>query len=83
MDHVKLTFTPEAIREIAARANKEKTGARGLRTIVEKTLERAMFDIPSDANIRECIIKPENIGGKLYPEIKKKAERKKPVKRRA
>ena len=85
MDRVKLTFTPEAIHEIAVRANKEKTGARGLRTIVEKTLERPMFDIPSDSDIRECIIKPENIGGKLYPEMKRRTEttRKRTEKKRA
>lgn len=71
MDNVKLSFTEEAIHEIARIAAKEKTGARGLRTIVEKTLEKPMFDIPSDRSIRECVIKPEHISGKTYPIIKK------------
>jgi len=75
MDNVKLTVTKEAVEEIARRAIKEKTGARGLRRIVEKTLEKAMFDIPSDRSIVECIVRPEHIGGKVYPDVKRRARR--------
>ena len=76
MDNVELVVTEEAVREIARRAIKEKTGARGLRSIVEKTLARTMFDIPSDKNIRKCIVRPEHIGGEKNPELLRVAAKK-------
>ena len=39
---------------------------------MEKTLERPMFDIPSDKNILECIVRAEHVGGKTYPEMRRK-----------
>jgi ATP-dependent Clp protease ATP-binding subunit ClpX len=68
-DNCRLTFTEDAIREIAKKSLEEKTGARGLKTIVEKTLEKPMFDVPSNKKISELIIKKENIGGEIYPDI--------------
>ena len=72
LDGVELDFTEEAIHEIAKLAIKEDTGARGLRTIVEKTLAKPMFEIPSDKSIYRCEIHSEHIGGKKEPIVKKK-----------
>lgn len=64
MDGVRLTVTDEALREIAHEAVERKTGARGLRSIVEKTMIDAMYQIPSDESIVECVITPEAVQGK-------------------
>ena len=48
MDQVELTFTDDALRAIAKRALERKTGARGLRGIMEELLQNLMFSIPSD-----------------------------------
>ena len=56
MEDVKLTFTPEALDAIAEKAMQRKTGARGLRSIVEETLLDVMFDLPSKTDIVEVII---------------------------
>lgn len=54
-DNVKLEFAPEAIQEIAARAAKKGTGARGLRSVVESLLTDVMFDLPDHAGETVCI----------------------------
>ena len=51
MEGVDLEFTPEALQAIAHKAITRKTGARGLRSIVEGVLLDAMFDIPTEGNI--------------------------------
>ena len=56
MDEVKLTFTDEAIDSIASQAFEKKTGARGLRTIMEKAMMDVMYKIPSDDDISECVM---------------------------
>jgi ATP-dependent Clp protease ATP-binding subunit ClpX len=56
MDNVKLKFTEEALIAIAKEAIKRKTGARGLRAIMEDTLKEIRFDLPSKSNVKECII---------------------------
>lgn len=56
LDGVKLTFEDEAIREIAEKAYKQETGARGLRTILEDLLLDVMFDIPSKKDIKELVV---------------------------
>ena len=55
-DDVKLTFEDEAIEAIADLAVARKTGARGLRSIMEKVMMDVMFTIPSDKSIKECVI---------------------------
>lgn len=55
-DGVDLVFTPEALEEMAKDAIKNKTGARGLRGILEKRLKDVMFSIPSNPDIEKCII---------------------------
>lgn len=56
LDGVKLTFEDEAVKEIAEKAFKQETGARGLRTILEDLLLDVMFEIPSKDNIKEVIV---------------------------
>lgn len=56
MEGVKLTFTPEALRAIAKKAIERKTGARGLRAIMEDNLLELMYDIPDKKNVAEIII---------------------------
>ena len=56
LEGVKLTFKDNAIKEIANKAINKKTGARGLRSILENILLKSMFDLPGQNNIEEVII---------------------------
>ena len=67
LDGVKLTFEEEALREIAHEAVTRKTGARGLRAIMEKTVMNAMYEVPSDTTIGECVITKACIDGRTDP----------------
>ncbi len=58
-DGVKLTIEEDAVREIAQTAIRLKTGARGLRTIIENVMTEVMYKIPSEENIEEVIVKKE------------------------
>lgn len=60
-DNVDLVFEKEALQSIAKIAYDNHTGARGLRTIVEEILMDAMYDIPSDPDIVECVVTPEAV----------------------
>ena len=55
-DNVELEFTDEAIETIADICAKRETGARGLRTVVEKFMTKLMFDVPSDKTITKVVI---------------------------
>ncbi len=61
MDGVELEFTEEALREIAQLALKRKSGARGLRAIIESTMTDTMFELPSQENATKCIITREAV----------------------
>ena len=74
MDNVQLDFTDEALNAIADEAINRKTGARGLRSIVEDTMTEVMFDIPSDETIEKVIINDKCITEKQNPEIVKLPE---------
>ncbi len=63
MDGVKLTFTKEALEAVAALAIERKTGARGLRSILESTMTSIMYEIPSRDDVFEVQITPECIRG--------------------
>ena len=67
LDNVQLEFEQEAIEEIAKEAHERKTGARGLRSIMEKTMMDVMFRIPSDETIAECIITKDSVLGNSAP----------------
>lgn len=69
MDGVELVFTQEALSTAAALALKHKTGARGLRTIIEEALLDVMYEIPSQKDIRKCIINAAVIQDKTRPEL--------------
>lgn len=56
LDNVNLRFTPNALKSIAKRAIERKTGARGLRNVMEKTMLDIMYRLPSLPNVRECVI---------------------------
>ncbi|MCI6691648.1 MULTISPECIES: ATP-dependent Clp protease ATP-binding subunit ClpX [unclassified Clostridium] len=74
IDNVQLNFTDEALEAIANEAIKRKTGARGLRSIVEETMTEIMFDIPSDESIEKVIINQDCITEKKNPEVIKLPE---------
>ena len=61
LDGVELVFTPEALRAVARQAMAHKTGARGLRTIVENVLLDVMFEIPGRDDVAKCVVNAENI----------------------
>ena len=61
MDDVDLVFEEEAINAIAEKAIEQNTGARGLRAIIEESMRDVMFNIPSEKDVKECIIKKETI----------------------
>ncbi len=81
MENVELTFTENALKAIAQKAIERKTGARGLRSILESTLLNTMFDLPNLENVEEVVINEEVIFNNADPlfifskDDKKKAEK--------
>ena len=69
LDGAKLTFNDNAIKEIALKAIRKKTGARGLRSIMENVLLKTMYDLPSQENIEEVIIDSSTVKGQSQPII--------------
>ena len=67
MENVKLTFTKEALTAIARKAIERKTGARGLRSILENILLDTMFDLPSMSGVEEVVISAEVVEGEAKP----------------
>ncbi|MCQ2401020.1 MAG: ATP-dependent Clp protease ATP-binding subunit ClpX [Lachnospiraceae bacterium] len=67
MDGVKLTFTDEAVKAVAHEAAVKKTGARGLRSIMEKVMVDIMYDIPNDPSISEVTITEGTVNGTEPP----------------
>jgi ATP-dependent Clp protease ATP-binding subunit ClpX len=66
-DKVELQFTDDALDAAAEKALKQKTGARGLRTIIEETLLDVMYEIPSQETVRKCVVTKDAIEGKRAP----------------
>ena len=69
LEGVKLTFKDNAVKEIANKAINKKTGARGLRSILENILLKTMFDLPGDNNIEEVIVDNSSAKGHTQPII--------------
>ena len=69
IDGVELEIKPEALDAIVDKAIERKTGARGLRSIIEEIMRDIMFDIPSNPNIEKCIITKETVLNKTAPEV--------------
>ena len=67
IEGVELTFTPDALRAIARRAIARKTGARGLRSIMEDILLDTMFDLPSLTSVEEVVVNEEAVGPDASP----------------
>ncbi len=67
LDGVKLSFEDDAIAAVAKRSVERKTGARGLRAIMESIMMDAMFEVPSDDEVKECIITKESVTGDEEP----------------
>ena len=67
MDHVELGFTPKALEAASSEAVKRKTGARGLRSIIEETLLDVMYELPSLKGVQRCIVDGDTIRGHEPP----------------
>ena len=69
MDNVELVFTDQALELTADLALKRETGARGLRTIIERALLDVMYEIPSRRDVRRCVVAADVIRGLVRPEL--------------
>ena len=67
LESVKLTFTDEALKRIANRAIMRKTGARALRSILEKILLGSMFDLPSLHSVEEVVVNEDAVDKDCEP----------------
>jgi ATP-dependent Clp protease ATP-binding subunit ClpX len=76
LDNVELEFKAETIEAIARKALAQKTGARGLRAIVEKIMTGIMFDIPSIKGSKRVLVTPETVEKSIDPEITLVSEKK-------
>ena len=75
LDDVELVFTEDALVTAAEEAMKLETGARGLRTIIERTLLDVMFEIPSRRDVRKCVVSDDTIVNQSHPLLLTQAER--------
>ena len=78
MDGIKLNITKDGLQAIAKLAVERKTGARGLRSILEKILLQPMFDAPDKTDLKEIVVDADVVNGKkapveIYTETKKAA----------
>ena len=83
LDGVELEFEEDAIREIASEAYERKTGARGIRSIMEKVMMDVMFEIPSDETIEKVIITKDSVLGNSKPTVIRFGESTQSKKKRA
>ena len=67
LENVKLKFTDGAVRAVAKLAKERKTGARGLRSILENTMLEIMYELPSRRDMRECVISEEVVLNRENP----------------
>jgi ATP-dependent Clp protease ATP-binding subunit ClpX len=75
LDDVELVFTEDALEAIAEEAMGRKTGARGLRTIIEDTLLDVMYEIPSRSDIVKCVVNADTIQRKVRPLLLSQSDR--------
>ena len=69
IDGVELEFSKEALETVVDKAIERKTGARGLRSIMEESMRDVMYEIPSNPNVVKCIINKDTILENKKPEI--------------
>jgi len=67
LDSVELVFTEDGLRACAEEAIRHKTGARGLRTVLEDTLMEVMYEIPSRTDVKKCIVSGDTIRNRKRP----------------
>ncbi len=67
LDNVELVMTPEALESCAEEAIRHRTGARGLRTVLEDTLLDVMYEIPSRGDVKKCVVSADTILGRARP----------------
>ncbi len=82
LDGVELSFEPEAVRAVAHRSVQRKTGARGLRSIMESVLMDSMYSIPTDDEVVKCIITEQVVNGEEDPVLVRELQQGKPVAQR-
>jgi ATP-dependent Clp protease ATP-binding subunit ClpX len=75
LDKVELVFTEDALEAAAERALRYKTGARGLRTLIEEVLLDVMYEIPSRSDVRKCVISADTILSGKSPLLLTRSER--------
>lgn len=69
MDGIALEFTPDSLTAIAEEAIKRQTGARGLRSIIEKAMQKTMFDLPSRKDVAKVVVTSDTIKSRKQPQI--------------
>ena len=69
IDGVELEFNEDALELIVDKAIERKTGARGLRSIIEEIMRDIMYEIPSNPKIEKCIVTKETVMGIAKPEV--------------
>lgn len=79
LDNVKLTYEKEAIAVVAKRSMERKTGARGLRAIMESVMMNAMYEVPSNEDVVECVITKEAALGEAEPILITKDQKEKRI----
>lgn len=76
-DGVELEFEEQALYTIAEKAIDRKTGARGLRSIIEDVMLDIMFEVPSDESIKKVVITKEAVRGENVPQLIRTEEKEK------
>jgi ATP-dependent Clp protease ATP-binding subunit ClpX len=79
LEGISLRFTDEALSAAAKKAMQRKSGARGLRSVMESAMLEVMYELPSDEHAAECVISEEVISEGKYPEVIRSDENKKAV----
>ena len=69
IEDIELNFTKGGVKAIAEEAIKRQTGARGLRSIIEKVMLETMYEVPSDSSVQQCIVEAENIHKHTRPKL--------------
>jgi ATP-dependent Clp protease ATP-binding subunit ClpX len=75
LDKVELVFTPDALEAAAERALSYRTGARGLRTLIEEVLLEVMYEIPSRGDVKKCVINADTISQGASPILLTRSDR--------
>ena len=68
-DEIELVFAPDSLDAIADKAIERETGARGLRSIIEETLQEVQFELPSRRDVKKCVVTRETIEKGLKPTL--------------